>query len=392
MLISGFRAQFHLAGSTNDRLPSLDGFRGISLFVVLMCHATISNYASPQLQSISPLFNGMTVIRVFYVISGFLITGLLIKERAQNGRISLGAFYFRRFFRLFPVQFTYVMLLILITVTSKLHVHACAIITDLTYTKNYASNACVAEPDGHFWTLSVEEQFYLLWALAFITLSKRLLLFIAGLLILIAPVSRAIQYHGGNHNWWWLTSNADALMVGCLTAIFFEQPWVIRVASCRPAAGRVAALILIAIPIIMSNLMILGIFTVTLGPLIQAICISYLVCSCLIYKRGLMYVALNSRPLVFMGTISYSVYIFQQIFFYTTSSEYGLPDSFLFHFPANLIVAFCVGLLVFYGVERPMMRFRKFLSRPRSTALMGDRLDDHSNRSAGMKPHVSSAP
>lgn len=325
-----------------------------------MCHATESKYASAQLQSIGPYFSGLLAVRTFFVMSGFLITDLLMVEKSKTGKISLPIFYMRRFLRLFPVQFSYVFAIFLATLVTKLQIQPCAFVTALTYTKNYA---CMAAPDGHFWTLSVEEQFYLLWPLAIILLPRRWLLGVAIGFIAVSPVSRAIEYHGGNHNWWWLTSNSDSVMIGCLMAIFFKEPWLHRIVSYRPTLGRACAAVLIAVPIILNNYLLFGIFTVTIAPTMQDLCLAYLMCSCLLMPRGLTFRLFNTQPFIYLGLASYSLYIWQQIFFYTSFPDYGVGDSFIFHFPANLIFAVAAGLVSYYLIERPMMDVRRVATR-----------------------------
>ena len=99
-------------------------------------------------------------VHVFFVLSGYLITGLLQKEYGREGRIDLVAFYRRRCFRIFPAAFTYILVIALLSPASR-----SALVYAATYTISYHPYS-IPLLFQHLWSLSVEEQFYLLWPLA----------------------------------------------------------------------------------------------------------------------------------------------------------------------------------------------------------------------------------
>jgi peptidoglycan/LPS O-acetylase OafA/YrhL len=352
-----------MSNGANDRLPSLDGMRALGIITVLMCHAA-DGRASPILQAILPYFNGLAAVRVFFVISGFLITTLLLTEHDRKGNISLKRFYQRRIVRLFPVQFAYIMFLFILTVITPLQISECRFVTALTYLKNYG---CAGKIDGHMWTLSVEEQFYLLWPLVLVFLPKKWYFTVAFLFIFISPFSRVYQYKfeyapGTSPVWWWLTSNSDVIMIGCVAGLIFKKDWVRRLAFYRPGAGRILALALIVIPPIMTNYLLLGLFTVTVGPAIQAVGAAYLVISCIIVRDGILYKLLNTQVLVQIGLMSYSLYVWQQLFFFADPSDFGLKNLPILNFPIDLLVAVGAGCLSYFGLERPLAGLRRALA------------------------------
>jgi peptidoglycan/LPS O-acetylase OafA/YrhL len=103
----------------------------------------------------------------------------------------------------------------------------------------------------------------------------------------------------------------------------------------------------------------------------------------------------NLKGLIYVGTISYSIYIWQQIFFYTSAKDFGVPDYFFFHFPFNLILAIAVGMASFYLIERPMMSLRKRLSGPGHSAARDQDVGDDGGRfsdRAGVAPSLSIRP
>ena len=171
-----------------DHLPSLDGLRAISISLVLLGHLSRTRgFVSVDLGIGDYSHLGVVV---FFVISGFLITRLMLLERARTGDVSLKRFYARRALRLFPAMYTYIACVCLLWVFGVLHLHARDIWHALTYTVNFLPDR--AKPIGHLWSLSNEEQFYLLWPCTFILLGPRR----SGLggrreSILFGPVARA---------------------------------------------------------------------------------------------------------------------------------------------------------------------------------------------------------
>src|SRR5262245_22242535 len=142
---------------SRSHIPALDGFRAIAVLLVIFYHFGFEKV---------PGGSGVTM---FFVLSGFLITWLLLKEHEKNGKISLKGFYRRRILRIFPAFYAYwlgLVFLLLITGKSILWPHA---IASFVYLTNYY-NAILGDPNtgfSHTWSLAIEEQFYLLWPFFF---------------------------------------------------------------------------------------------------------------------------------------------------------------------------------------------------------------------------------
>ena len=150
--------------------------------------------------------------------------------------------------------------------------------------------------DGHLWSLAVEEQFYLVWPLLFFLFRGRGLYAAILVLIAVAPVSRALEYHFGSRLYALPTSNSDALMIGCLLALLFRDriDLIRRVTAWRPAVGRTLAVTLMYVPIALSWHYLLAPLTVTLGPMLQAACAGYLIASLLSVRTGISFPCLTS--------------------------------------------------------------------------------------------------
>ena len=130
----------------------LDGLRGISILVVLACHLAVH---TPYID----YFSGDIGVETFFVISGFLITSLLLKEKVKRRKVSFRNFYIRRFLRIVPVAYLFLLALMLLNNYLKLNTSGFDFLTAFLYIKNVPFHKYPDWYTGHFWTLSVEEQY-----------------------------------------------------------------------------------------------------------------------------------------------------------------------------------------------------------------------------------------
>src|SRR5690242_6636368 len=155
-----------MAYQSTNRISSLDGLRAISIWAVLLGHSSAHFISTPL--HLRWIRNGTALlsyfgVTVFFVISGFLITTLLLREYGRTSEINLGRFYRRRAFRILPASLCYIAIVLLLGHPSIVQdVVAFTFTTTYFFTKAYL-------PLQHLWSLSVEEQFYLLWPLVFAT-------------------------------------------------------------------------------------------------------------------------------------------------------------------------------------------------------------------------------
>ncbi len=145
-------------------IPALDGFRGMAILCVIIGHFLQFHGGSPELRGIAGSV-AQTGVLLFFVLSGFLITGVLSRERSITGRVHLKDFYLRRVLRLGPALLLFLattillMSLGLITDVPKKELLEC-----LFYARNFFGRSLSL---SHIWSLSLEEQFYLIWPLTF---------------------------------------------------------------------------------------------------------------------------------------------------------------------------------------------------------------------------------
>jgi peptidoglycan/LPS O-acetylase OafA/YrhL len=362
----------HLPETARARVPSLDGLRGVSILAVLVAHALgTGNFLSSSV--INPVVGdlGNLGVRVFFIISGFMITSLLFQEVAKSGHISLKGFYLRRTFRIFPAFYTYLAVMFTLSVLGVLHLSLADDLHAATYTVNFAHDR--SWYIGHVWSLSVEEQFYLLWPVALIlwlpggrpgvaqstSLSRaestrRRAKWVAIAVIFIAPFARV-------GTWVFLPTQraligeafptiADSIAFGCLLASFRGD-----LDAHKGYLGflRSRWFWLVPVAIVALNLSAshVGLFY-TFGETLLDLLIAVVIDRAVRLPDGLSGRLLNSRILVHIGVLSYSIYLWQQPFLNRHSS--GLFQS----FPLSLIAALACAHASYYLIERPALRLR----------------------------------
>jgi peptidoglycan/LPS O-acetylase OafA/YrhL len=334
------------------RISGLDGLRAISILLVLCGHLDgtvgfgLNRAFWTHLGDIANLG-----VRVFFVISGYLITLLLLKEEERTGTISIKQFYLRRTLRIFPAAYFFIFCVTVAHYFGVIDLHRGDLLHAYTYTMNYFQDRSWWV--GHLWSLSVEEQFYLLWpaTLLFLGTSKGLRVAIA--VVLLSPFLRL----GTDYFWIAQRTNignsfhtiADTIAIGCVLAGYkddlLRRLWFRRIMGSR-------MFFVIPLAVFALNLRAGGrIRWLVLETLIN-ILIGLCVCRATICTEDWVARALNWRPLVFLGTLSYSLYLWQQLFINRGSSAWTE------RFPQNLVLAFCVALLCHYVIEKPFLRLR----------------------------------
>ncbi len=334
---------------SDRRIPSLDGLRALSITAVLLGHLT-GTVGFPRW--VKPIVDGEHFdlanlgVRVFFVISGFLITGLLIKELERTDRISLSRFYLRRTLRIFPAYFALLGVLAaldawgVITIPSVDFVHA------LTYTMNYDAHRVWQV--GHLWSLAVEEQFYLLWPAAVVlAASRRNAARIAIAVVCLVPLIRVVEATFGDLTLIGTTfeTTSDAIATGCLLALLRDalmlRPWYARAVGSRWIAPAILVAGLLISIRYRPGLLI--------GESLINVAIALGIDRCVRRPDGAAGRLLNTRPLVYVGTLSYSLYLWQQLFLNRTSAAT------VNRFPLNVALAAGAAMLSFYVVEQPFL-------------------------------------
>jgi len=331
-------------------IPGLDGLRAISILLVMLSHS--------GLQSVVPGVFGVTI---FFFISGFLITSLLIAEHRVANTVSIRRFYLRRVLRLYPPLLIYIMVISAVWAARGFSTDFVGLFGALFYFANYLYAIWpehVVVYGAHLWSLSVEEHFYLFFPLLFALGIGRNKLALC-LLIGLATVIRMVETHYGATETYTSVATEcryDTILTGCLTAIAVNSPGnhrLMRVAV-HPAVVVVALCVVVSTFVIRDPT-----FRQTFRFTIQNIALVPLVLSVVFTPRYLMVKAiLNCRPVKWIGVLSYSLYLWHYALFDSARAALDEAPS-IVQYGTGWLLAFCVAIAIYFLVERPMFRLRR---------------------------------
>ena len=380
--------------NSSDRIKSLDGLRGIAILLVFFCHYVPQDRHDP-LSAAARL--GWVGVDLFFVLSGFLITGILVDTRESVDRFK--SFYVRRILRLLPVYFTAVAIVIAGTHFLR-GFRSWMNIPFFFYGSNLVAllpNADLAFPPyfncGHFWSLALEEQFYTIWPfLAFFVPRRQTLIRVCLLGILAAPAIRLVAAWFGISLWvacQQLPARMDGLLLGALLALLVRGPnsqawlnqerlkWVFW-AGCGALVPVLAIVLrlLLSAPASTDALGRKEIVAVSLGITIFAVVFVTVLASSLM--PGTIWNRIGSlRALRFFGKYSYGLYVWHYLFFLVTV---GWVNWFRLvispRFLADLLYCICM-LCLFTGISmlsysQIEVRFLRLKSRFKASPAIPD--------------------
>lgn len=348
------------AGGSARTIPSLDGLRAVSILLVFGSHLLYTT--GPHGPTAYRLFDhGGLGVRVFFVISGYLITTLLLRER-QRGGIAVARFYGRRALRLLPAFYAFVLTVVLLWRAGAISLPPHNLWFVLTYTTNFDPHPTWFT--SHLWSLSVEEQFYLLWPLALSRVSLRGCAAIAAAAVLAGGAIRVVAAITGvalvdPHLDFAFPFVCGAIGTGCLVALYEDRLRPRILSRPRLATALAAACVVLA----------LGLDDVDAGAanrLLRIVAdagLAMTMATCVWIPGSWLAAPLNRALPVMAGRLSYSLYLWQPLFVQNESR------SVITHLPWNLAATTGVAAASYGLLERPFvaLRHRLRLAAPRST-------------------------
>jgi peptidoglycan/LPS O-acetylase OafA/YrhL len=344
-------------------MVQLDSLRALALFGVMTEHFVPSSVYSSLISSwnsASPLEWGSGVT-LFFVLSGFLISGILLRCRElisstkQSIRFTLQRFYIRRFLRIFPIY--YLTLAVAAILFEKVR-------NDLFWHLTYTTNLMVFVRDSfdayatHFWTLAMEEQFYLIWPLVILLLPQKHLLTAILSVITLAPLFRFIGYYGLGLSTTQIgvfpLASLDALGLGALLAFYTHNHERFKYTKRNLCKFG----LLVCLPVLLN---------VLIKPSILAIYFVWLVNSAAQGFGGISGKFLELKPLVFIGKISYGMYLYHNFMnpiYDIISWHLNLSNK----MPLLLIIAlkvaatFAIAIPSWFLIEKPINNLKRHFS------------------------------
>src|SRR5262245_14478866 len=203
---------------TTQRISALDGVRGLCILAVMFGHLCGTGGFPVSAHTEQLVSLGSMALLVFFVMSGFLISGMILEERKKAGRVHLGRFYFRRTLRMAPPYFAAVAGLAAMGALGWIVLGPGDMLHALTYTSNYHPDR--AWSIAHTWSASVQEQFYLLWPALLVLAGTRRAGLIAAATLILVPFVRVGEWELlrvdsiGHH----FETIADSMAAGCVLA------------------------------------------------------------------------------------------------------------------------------------------------------------------------------
>lgn len=323
-------------------IPTLDGWRAIAVCLVMATHS-VPMIRNGGYYLIASFFNHAGYgVDIFFGLSGFLISTLLLDERERSGTISLRGFYTRRVFRIVPPLLVY----LLVVYSAGLVLGGTEVLTSLLFLRNYVDGSWYT---GHFWSLSIEEHFYLVMPLLILCLRPRALMVTCLALIGLCIVVRWYEFtfmHLGANPQFRTEARVDALLWGSVLA------QAVRIEGIKAQFKYLLSPTVFG-ALVIATVMLLSLYdsqafrrTLTAGviPII-------LVFTVLNPEHGLGRL-LETKAMRFIGRLSYSLYVWQMLFLVPASRPLGMFQS----FPFAIVMPFVMAILSYRYVEKPFIR------------------------------------
>ena len=342
--------------ASSPRLPTLDGLRAVAVGIVMLSHVAHSGGAPLWLAQPARLLTGEIGVLIFFTISGFIITHLLLREQARQGRISLRAFWYRRALRILPP------LLVLLAVLQGLHwsgwirVSPTSQWASVFFIRNHVSGGWF---NGHLWSLSVEEQFYVVWPLVMVgALTRGWQLPFKWMIASTVLVRGLLAWRGQlTLASYGLIGNVDALLLGCWGAWYLagKAVWPNRWFQFISRRWPAMLLVIMALSLVKSTRLALP--AQTLLPWVVGSTTIAVIVANLKQREAWLFRALNKPWLAALGRMSYSLYLWQQLFL-CPAGAWIRDAGPLTRLPVNLGCALLAGWLSYCWIERTAQRLR----------------------------------
>ena len=355
----------HASDGRLDRsgyIPSLDGWRALAVLSVISVHDTVYKIGPFSTEILHT--EGYRGVNLFFAISGILICTRLLEEERRFGKISLRGFYIRRACRILPAAFVFLLTVTILALCRLLPLTNGALASAVFFFRNYypfhggITDATLFT--NHFWSLSLEEHFYLLFPL-FLTIvvkSRAAILGAAALLLALWNwlVTNTPSLEFGPVPRWRTDLSLNEILIPALIAIIIANPQAMRIAakfinpwSALPFSALLAFVAQLHLAVVSMAAAILIYPLLLLGTVLQPQAVATRI--------------LELPPVRFVGRISFSLYLWQQLLF-TGSYSGPSPLGVLVSWPWRILLLFALATLSYTIVEKPMMRLGHRLAPP----------------------------
>lgn len=327
-------------------IKGFDTLRALSISMVVMAHCLPNFWL--QESRWWHLISGDTGVLVFFVISGFLITSLLIHEKNAFGRIDFKKFFARRFLRLLPPLVLFYLSVLILMISGVIQETYIGLGISIFYLYNFVPNKFYTAELGHTWSLALEEQFYFTWPFVLSLIRKNKSIITIGMitvfcsilfLLFLYPINFFSHFKAQR----WFIPAISPIMIGSMLAM--ARPWLQK--KSLPVMFLLSGFIfLYASPMYFPEKLLI------ISPIFQSFGIGFLLLLIIEHQASLGVKLLNNKLTGYIGRISYGIYVYQGLFLRTgPGSEWWFQQ-----FPQNLVLTLVTAVLSYELLEKYFLR------------------------------------
>jgi len=310
------------------------------------------------------LFSGLTGVQIFFTISGFLITQILLREKIQHHKINFSHFYIRRFIRLLPALIIFYLIYFIFYLLQWIPLDGKGLTFSVLYVYNFIPNVYYSGILGHMWSLGVEEQFYLLWPLviSFFTSIRTfgILLIVVLLMSLFAVYwlpHQIFLFHGHPYSFGeafqmerWFIPAVLPILIGSMAAaaVVYHENKIKSLLENTMLFGLISLCLYLS-PLYLPDVMLPFKFAFQSVGVAMILLLIYLNP----HSHGVSWI--HRQPFIYIGKISYGIYVYQGIFLMTGPGSHLSVQQ----FPLNLILTFLMAILSYELVEKKCLLLKR---------------------------------
>ena len=338
-------------------IKGFDALRAFSIILVIANHLGLY-FELPETEfyrvRLWGIISGTAGVQVFFTLSGFLITKLLLEEKIKFGKINVKFFYIRRFLRLLPPLFIFFFGITILMLIDWLKADKQALMYSFFYLYNFVHNNHYLPELAHTWSLAVEEQYYLIWPMLVMFFSRSKITAIILITLILSSIGSYVlptyEFTQGYHSERWIIPAIAPILIGSYFAYLtvYSSKWVITFVQNFSKMVLFIAIFLFFYPLYapLKWLEIRYVF--------QAIGIGILLLWILQNQHSKLTQILSFKPLSYIGRISYGIYVYQGLFLRTgPGGELWIQQS-----PQNIILVFLVAIISFELIEKPILKLK----------------------------------
>jgi peptidoglycan/LPS O-acetylase OafA/YrhL len=350
-------------------IKGFDGLRCYSIILVIVTHLGVAHYfaeGSYLKDNVFYFFSGGAGVNIFFAISGFLITTLILNEVKETGKLNIKFFFIRRFLRLLPPIIPFFIAIFIFMKQGYIRDTTIGLLASMFYLFNFVPKAKAfwSAELSHTWSLAVEEQFYVIWALVFNFFNSRKIRIIIFILLVLSIIAAYILPFivitlGGKDYlidqvffpYRWTIPAIGPILIGALFALLNFSNWNNIQNKFKQKSSLFLSLSIFISPFYLPDILlpIINLFH-GLGVVLILLWISNNQSSSIIK-------VLEWKPIKYIGTISYGIYIWQGFFVRTGPSM--TPKIWVHDFPQNVVFTFLIAVISYELFEKKMLKLKK---------------------------------